>query len=40
MTTVPGVYAAGDIARDSHFAMWACADGVTVGVAVHRSLMS
>jgi thioredoxin reductase len=40
MTTVPGVYAAGDIARESHFVTWACADGVTAGIAVHRSLTS
>ncbi len=37
-TTVPGVYAAGDIARGAHSVAWACADGVTAGVAVHRSL--
>jgi len=39
MTTVPDVYAAGDIARASHFVTWACADGVTAGLAVHRSLI-
>jgi thioredoxin reductase len=39
MTTVTGVYAAGDIARASHFVTWACADGVTAGLAVHRSLV-
>lgn len=38
-TTVPGVYAAGDIARGAHSVAWACADGVTAGVAVHRSLV-
>jgi thioredoxin reductase len=39
MTTVPGVYAAGDITRDAHNVTWACADGVTAGTAVHRSLV-
>ena len=39
MTTVPGVYAAGDIARSAHNVTWASADGVTAGVAVHRSLV-
>jgi thioredoxin reductase len=39
MTTVPGVYAAGDIVRDAHTLTWASADGVTAGLAVHRSLV-
>ncbi|HEY9234773.1 MAG TPA: NAD(P)/FAD-dependent oxidoreductase [Phenylobacterium sp.] len=39
MTTVPGVYAAGDISRGAHSVTWASADGVTAGVAVHRSLV-
>jgi thioredoxin reductase len=39
MTTVPGVYAAGDITRDAHSITWASADGVTAGIAVHRSLI-
>jgi thioredoxin reductase len=39
MTTVPGVYAAGDIARGAHTVAWAAADGVTAGLAVHRSLI-
>jgi thioredoxin reductase len=38
-TTVPGVYAAGDITRDAHNATSASADGVTAGTAVHRSLI-
>lgn len=38
-TTVPGVFAAGDITRGAHSATWASADGVTAGVAVHRSLV-
>ena len=39
MTTVAGVYAAGDIVRDAHNLTWASADGVTAGLAVHRSLV-
>jgi thioredoxin reductase len=39
LTSVPGVYAAGDIARDAHNATWASADGVTAGTALHRSLV-
>jgi thioredoxin reductase len=39
LTTVPGVYAAGDIARSAHNVTWASADGVTAGVALHRSLV-
>lgn len=39
MTTVSGVYAAGDITRFAHNATWASADGVTAGVALHRSLV-
>lgn len=39
MTTVSGVYAAGDITRDAHNVTWASADGVTAGVALHRSLI-
>jgi len=37
-TTVPGVYAAGDMARAPHTVTWAAADGVSAGIAVHRSL--
>jgi thioredoxin reductase len=37
-TTVPGVYAAGDAARERHNATWASADGVTAGISVHQSL--
>ena len=37
-TTVPGVFAAGDIARASHNITFACADGVTAAMAIHRSL--
>jgi thioredoxin reductase len=39
MTTVSGVYAAGDITRGAHNVTWACADGVTAAMAVHRSLI-
>jgi thioredoxin reductase len=38
-TTVPGVYAAGDITRAMHNVTFACADGVTAGTAVHRALV-
>jgi thioredoxin reductase len=37
MTTVPGVYAVGDITRGAHNVTWACADGVTAAVALHRA---
>jgi len=39
MTTVPGVFAAGDVTRGAHTVTWAAADGVTAGLAVHRSLV-
>ncbi|MDE7549053.1 NAD(P)/FAD-dependent oxidoreductase [Acetobacter fabarum] len=39
MTTVPGIYAAGDIARVPHSVSWAVADGVTAGTAAHRALV-
>lgn len=38
-TSVKDVYAAGDIARGAHSVTWASADGVTAGVAAHRSLV-
>lgn len=38
LTTVPGVYAAGDAARPAHNASWAAADGVTAGISAHQSL--
>ncbi|MET4730731.1 thioredoxin reductase [Lysobacter enzymogenes] len=38
-TTVPGVYAAGDIARAMHNATWAAADGVTAGASAHQALV-
>lgn len=39
LTSVPGVYAAGDIARAPHNASWAAADGVTASVSLHQSLV-
>lgn len=39
LTSVPGVYAAGDCARAPHNATWAAADGVTAGVSLHQSLV-
>ncbi|MBS0246173.1 MAG: NAD(P)/FAD-dependent oxidoreductase [Proteobacteria bacterium] len=39
LTSVAGVYAAGDIARVPHSVSWAVADGVTAGTAVHRALV-
>lgn len=39
MTTVAGVYAAGDIARTPHNATFASADGVLAGVSLHQALL-
>jgi thioredoxin reductase len=39
LTTVPGVFAAGDIARHMHNITFACADGVMAAMAIHRSLV-
>jgi thioredoxin reductase len=39
MTTVPGVYAAGDITRAMHNVTFAAADGVMAGVSAHASLI-
>ncbi len=39
LTTVPGVYAAGDIARAPHNVSWAVADGVTAGISLHQALV-
>ncbi|MEM6832010.1 MAG: NAD(P)/FAD-dependent oxidoreductase [Pseudomonadota bacterium] len=38
-TSVAGVYAAGDCSRQPHNATFACADGVTAGMAIHMSLI-
>lgn len=39
MTSIPGIYAAGDIARMPHSVSWAVADGVTAGTSAHRALV-
>jgi thioredoxin reductase len=39
MTSISGLYAAGDIARMPHSVSWAVADGVTAGTAAHRALV-
>jgi len=39
MTTVPGVYAAGDAAMPMHNATLASADGVMAGTAMHRAMV-
>ena len=39
MSSVPGVYAAGDIARVPHNATFASADGVQAGASMHQSLV-
>ena len=38
-TTIPGVFAAGDIARPAPSVSYAVADGVAAGVMAHRSLL-
>ena len=38
-TSVPGVYAAGDMVRSSHHAAYAAADGAAAGCAAHRALV-
>jgi thioredoxin reductase len=38
-TTVAGVFAAGDMARVPHSISYACADGVTAGVGLHKWLV-
>lgn len=39
MSSIPGLYAAGDIARMPHSVSWAVADGVTAGTSAHRALV-
>lgn len=39
LTTIRGVYAAGDMARPTHSIPFATADGVTAGVSAHQSLI-
>ncbi|UPT62339.1 MAG: NAD(P)/FAD-dependent oxidoreductase [Hyphomonadaceae bacterium JAD_PAG50586_4] len=38
-TTIPGIYAAGDIARAPHSAVFAAADGMMAGLGVHHDLI-
>jgi thioredoxin reductase len=38
-TTIPGVYAAGDLTGTPHLAIWAAAEGVRAALAIHRSLL-
>ncbi len=38
-TSVAGVYAAGDICRPVHQAIWAAADGSSAGAVCHQSLL-
>lgn len=38
-TTVPGVFAVGDITRSAHTIAWASTDGVTAALAAHRSMI-
>jgi thioredoxin reductase len=38
-TDTAGVYAAGDITRTGHAVTFACADGVTAAIAIHRSFV-
>ena len=37
-TSIPGVFCAGDAAREPHSATWAAADGATAGISAHQSL--
>jgi len=39
MTSIPGVYAAGDITRSMHNATLASADGVLAGASLHQALV-
>jgi thioredoxin reductase len=39
LTTVPGVYAAGDMARPTHSIPFATSDGATAGTSAHQSLV-
>jgi thioredoxin reductase len=40
MTSVPGIYAAGDIVRAGHSISFAVADGVTAGISLHQALVA
>jgi glutamate synthase (NADPH/NADH) small chain len=37
-TNLPGVYAAGDIARGASLVVWAIRDGFDAAAAIHKSL--
>jgi thioredoxin reductase len=39
MTSVPGVYAAGDVSLARHNATLACAEGVIAGTCAHQALV-
>jgi thioredoxin reductase len=39
-TSLPGVYAAGDIVRSGHSVSFAVADGVMAGISVHQALLA
>mgnify|MGYP001793945110 CR=1 FL=1 len=39
-TSIPGVFAAGDIARPIHQSVWAAADGSGAGAFCHQSLLN
>jgi hypothetical protein len=39
MTSIPGLYATGDIERAPDSVSWAAADGVTAGTSAHRALL-
>jgi thioredoxin reductase len=40
MTSVPGIYAAGDIVRSGHSVSFAVADGVMAGISLHQALVA
>jgi thioredoxin reductase len=40
LTSVPGVYAAGDLARAPHSISFACADGAAAGMGLHQNLVA
>lgn len=40
MTSLPGVYAAGDIVRSGHSVSFAVADGVMAGISLHQALVA
>lgn len=40
LSSTPGVYAAGDVARPGHTVSFAVADGVTAGIAAHQAIIA